>query len=69
MNNPTPQEIEVSSIRAYGPSCYGCQRHGKHIMVSFSRPEDKPTNAVTDLFLTRDQGQQLLDELTEQMAE
>jgi hypothetical protein len=58
-------EIEIKSIRAYGNGCIGCRRHDKDVMISFTNTlANKGESRVTDLFLTQEQAEFLLKELS-----
>jgi hypothetical protein len=58
-------EIEIKNIRAHGNGCIGCKRHEKDVMISFTNTsEEKERSRVTDLFLTQEQAELLLKELS-----
>lgn len=58
----TLTESIAHSIRAYGPHCIGCQRHGAHVMISYTNmpKHDEICPPIHDLFLTESQALDLL---------
>jgi hypothetical protein len=58
-------EVEIKNIRAHGNGCIGCKRHEKDVMISFTNTlANKEESRVTDLFLTQEQAELLLKELS-----
>lgn len=52
----------VNSIRAYGKSCYGCEKTGKDVMISIS-PVGSGLD-IFDYFMGRHQAELFVKELT-----
>lgn len=63
--DPGPTEFIAESLSVYNQECLGCQTHGRHVMVSFSR---KGEPLVYDLFLTREQAKNLTVSLLDLVA-
>ncbi len=61
--NLSPTESIVDTLRVHGPTCIGCQRHKRHIMLSYTEPTETSPKPVYDLFLTRQQARDLCDSL------
>lgn len=59
----TEHEVEAKNVRAYDKNCTGCLRHQKDVMISFDSTEEGYD--IKDLFLTQDQAEFLLKELSE----
>ena len=57
---PEPSEFVAKTLSVHGPKSVGCQTHGRHAMVSFTREGD---HTVYDLLLTADQAARLIDGL------
>ncbi len=59
-------ESIAHTIHAYPPTCIGCQRHGAHVMLSYTTQLHLAGSIepVYDLFLTREQAQVLRNQLT-----
>ncbi len=55
-------QLQLKNIRAYDKQVYGCQKHGKQVMISFMFEGDD--KYVHDLFLTQEMAEYLLKELT-----
>lgn len=53
-------EFTVKDIRAYHRNVFGCEKHERDIMISFSH-EEYP--GVNDVFLTQEQAVRFHDEL------
>lgn len=60
-------QLQLKNIRAYGKWCYGCEKHGKDIMLAFMYEGDKGNNGafVHDLFLTQEMAEHLVEELAD----
>ena len=53
-------EHRISSIQAYDKRCYACDRYDAHIMLSYTSIDD---NTIQDLFLDKEQAEQLYNDL------
>ncbi len=60
-------QLQLKNIRAYDKTVYGCQKHGKDVMIAFMFEGDKGDNGtfVHDLFLTQKMAEYLVCELTD----
>ncbi len=57
--------LQLNTARAYDKGCYGCQKHGKDIMIAITYEGDPNRHGVHDLFLTQEMAEFLLRELTD----
>lgn len=53
-------EFIAKTLHVYGKNCFGCKRHKKAVLISFSTQKDL---RIHDLFLTNTQAQQLIIQL------
>lgn len=53
-------EFIVKDLSVHSKNCFGCKRHKKAVMISFSTQKDL---RIHDLFLTNTQAQQLIIQL------
>ncbi len=53
-------EIIVKDSSVHGKNCFGCKRHNKAVLISFSTSKDL---RIHDIFLTSAQAQQLIIQL------
>mgnify|MGYP001000005304 CR=1 FL=1 len=53
-------EIIVKDSSVHGKNCFGCKRHKKAVLISFSTSKDL---RIHDIFLTSAQAQQLIIQL------
>jgi len=60
-------QLQLKNIRAYGKWCYGCEKHGKDIMLAFMHEGDENPHGVHDLFLTQEMAEYLVCELTDEV--
>lgn len=61
-------EIDVKSIRAHSSGVIGCVRHNKDIMISYnSNNVEKDSDDIIDLFLTQEQAEDFLAELSQRV--
>ncbi len=58
--------IVSNSIAVYGASCWGCTHTQRDIMISVLQ---EPRPEIHDIFLTREQALQLIEDLARQVDE
>lgn len=63
--DPEPSEFVAVNLSVHDRECIGCQTHGRHIMLSFTRMGDP---VVYDLFLTKSQTMNLASALLDDLA-
>lgn len=60
------KEKVVSTMQVYGSGCMGCKRHGKYILISY---QEEGSDKITDLFLTEEKSNELLNNLRNRMED
>lgn len=65
MNKARPEgsEVKASNARAYGPSVIGCKKFDAAVMVCFTKEDAPTTEQFVDVFMDREQAEQLHREL------
>jgi hypothetical protein len=64
MSDVITEIIEVRNINVYNKNCNGCVRHKKDIMMIINKEDE-----AFDTFLTNEQAEKLIVDLTEKLME
>ena len=60
-DNYTENEVKVKNITIHDKNCIGCKKHNRFTMISYMTNENE---IIHDLFLTKEQVEYLLKELS-----